>query len=143
MGISYLIDTHILLWWAFDKAKLEDDSRAIIANQNNLIIVSSASAWEIATKYRIGKLPKAKKLVENYFQVLKQARFAELPVTTAHALRAGRLPIAHRDPFDRMLMAQAELENLPIVTYDSAFQTGLIKVIPAVAKIQDADNGQS
>ena len=131
MGMSYLIDTHILLWWVFDNPKLGESSRVIIANPDHLIIVSSATAWEIATKYRIGKLSKAKNLVENYEQVLSQAGFSELPITTAHALRAGSLPIAHRDPFDRMLMAQAELENLPILTYDSAFHTGLIQVIPA------------
>jgi PIN domain nuclease of toxin-antitoxin system len=60
---------------------------------------------------------------------LHQAKFIELAITTAHALRAGSLPIAHRDPFDRMIMAQAELENLPVMTYDAAFQTGLIQVI--------------
>lgn len=136
MGMSYLIDTHILLWWVFDNPKLDESSRAIIANPDHLIIVSSATAWEIATKYRIGKLSKAKNLVENYEQVLSQAGFSELPVTAAHALRAGSLPIAHRDPFDRMLMAQAELEDLPILTYDSAFYTGLIQVIPAAKETQ-------
>ena len=129
MGVSYLIDTHILLWWVFDSPKLKVGSRAIIANPEHLIFVSSASAWEITTKYRIGKLPNAKNLVENYISVLNKARFLELPVTTAHALRAGNLSIEHRDPFDRMLMAQAEIEALPIVTYDSAFHTGRIQVI--------------
>jgi len=129
--MSYLIDTHILLWWVFGNPQLKESSRAIIANQEHLIFVSSASAWEIATKYRIGKLSKAKNLVENYTQVLAQAGFLELPITTTHALRAGKLPIEHRDPFDRMLMAQSEIEDLPIVTYDSAFHTGLIQVIPA------------
>ncbi|MEL7522447.1 MAG: type II toxin-antitoxin system VapC family toxin [Cyanobacteria bacterium J06553_1] len=129
MGVNYLIDTHILLWWVFDNPKLTASSRAIIANPEHLIFVSSASAWEIATKYRIGKLSKAKNLVENYIQTLNQARFLELPITAAHALLAGNLPIEHRDPFDRMLMAQAEIEALPIVTYDSAFQTGRIQVI--------------
>ena len=136
MGMSYLIDTHILLWWVFDNPNLDESSRAIIANPEHLIIVSSATAWEIATKYRIGKLSKAKNLVENYEQALSQAGFSELPVTAAHALRAGSLPIAHRDPFDRMLMAQAELEDLPILTYDSAFHTGLIQVIPAAKETQ-------
>lgn len=129
MGMSYLIDTHILLWWLFDDPKLGTNSREIIRNRDNRIIVSSASAWEIATKYRIGKLPEAKQLVEEYSQILHQAKFIELAITTVHALRAGNLPIAHRDPFDRMIMAQAELENLPIITYDAAFQTGLIQVI--------------
>jgi PIN domain nuclease of toxin-antitoxin system len=103
--------------------------REIIRNPLNRIIVSSASAWEIATKYRIGKLPEAKQLVEEYCQILHKAKFIELPITTVHALRAGNLSIAHRDPFDRIIMAQAELENLPVITYDAAFQTGLIQVI--------------
>ncbi|MGF1675575.1 MAG: type II toxin-antitoxin system VapC family toxin [Rivularia sp. (in: cyanobacteria)] len=127
--MSYLIDTHILLWWLFDDPKLSTNCQEIIRNRDNPIIVSSASAWEIATKYRIGKLPEAKQLVEEYSQILHQAKFIELAITTVHALRAGSLPIPHRDPFDRMIMAQAELENLPVITYDAAFQTGLIQVI--------------
>jgi PIN domain nuclease of toxin-antitoxin system len=130
MGMSYLIDTHILLWWLFNDPKLDTDCRDIIRNPDNRIFVSTASAWEIATKYRIGKLSEAKQLVEQYSQILNQARFVELAITSAHAIRAGSLPIVHRDPFDRMIMAQAELESLPIITYDAVFQTGLIQVIP-------------
>ncbi len=70
MGMSYLIDTHIFLWWLFDDPKLHTDCRDIIRNPDHRIIVSSASAWEIATKYRIGKLPEAKQLVEQYSQIL-------------------------------------------------------------------------
>lgn len=131
MGMSYLLDTHILLWWLFNDPKLNEKCREIIRNPDHCILVSSASAWEIATKYRIGKLPEAKPLVNNYQGILQQANFIELTITAAHALRAGNLPISHRDPFDRMLMAQAELENLPILTYDTAFHTGLIQVIPS------------
>jgi PIN domain nuclease of toxin-antitoxin system len=130
MGMSCLIDTHILLWWLFDDPQLGAECRDIIRTPGNQIFVSSASAWEIATKYRIGKLPEAEMLVNDYEQILEQAKFLELPVTTSQALRAGTLPIAHRDPFDRMLMAQAELESLPILSYDKAFHTGLIQVIP-------------
>jgi PIN domain nuclease of toxin-antitoxin system len=132
MGISYLIDTHILPWWLFDDPKLNAQCREIIRNPHFNIIVSTVSAWEIATKYRIGKLPEAKQIVEEYSQILHRAKFIELAITSAHALRAGSLPIAHRDPFDRMIMAQAELENLPVITYDAAFHTGLIQVIPTV-----------
>jgi PIN domain nuclease of toxin-antitoxin system len=131
MGAKYLIDTHILLWWVFNDPKLDPISREIIQNPDHEILVSSVSAWEIGTKYRIGKLPSVQDLIENYSQILEDAQFKELSITTAHGLRAGTLPIAHRDPFDRMLMAQAELENIPIITYDSAFQTGLIQVIPS------------
>lgn len=131
MGMSYLIDTHILLWWIFDDPKLDKDCRDIICNPDNMIIVSSASAWEIATKYRIGKLPEAKQVVEQYSNILRQAKFIELAIATNHAIRAGSLPIDHRDPFDRMIMAQAEIENLPVISYDAAFSTGLIQVIPS------------
>jgi PIN domain nuclease of toxin-antitoxin system len=130
MGVNYLIDTHILLWWLFNDPKLNAECRDIIRNLDCRILVSSISAWEIATKYRIGKLPEAKQIVEGYSQILRQAKFIELPITSAHALRAGSLPILHRDPFDRMIMAQAEIESVPVITYDEAFQTGLIQVIP-------------
>jgi PIN domain nuclease of toxin-antitoxin system len=133
MGMNYLIDTHILLWWLFDDPTLDTECRDIIRSSDNRILVSSVSAWEIATKYRIGKLPEAKQLVEEYAQILQQAKFIELVTTSAHALRAGSIPISHRDPFDRMLMAQAELEDLPIITYDEAFHTGLIQVIPKIS----------
>jgi PIN domain nuclease of toxin-antitoxin system len=81
------------------------------------------------SKYRIGKLPEAKQLVAQYPQVLNQAKLIELPITAAHGLRAGGLPILHRDPFDRTIMAQAKLEKVPVLTYDNAFLTGLIQVI--------------
>ncbi|WP_055075147.1 type II toxin-antitoxin system VapC family toxin [Pseudanabaena sp. 'Roaring Creek'] len=131
MGMSYLIDTHILLWWIFDDPKLDTNCRDIIRNPDNTIIVSSVSAWEIATKYRIGKLPEAKQIVEQYSDILRQAKFVEMAIATNHALRAGSLPIDHRDPFDRMIIAQAEIENLPVISYDAAFCTGLIRVIPS------------
>ena len=131
MGMSYLLDTHILLWWLFNDPKLNTDCQDIIRNPDHRVFVSSASAWEIAIKYRSGKLPEAKQLLKEYSQILRQAKFIELAITATHALRAGSLPIPHRDPFDRMLMAQAELENLPILTYDEAFQTGLIQVLPS------------
>jgi PIN domain nuclease of toxin-antitoxin system len=130
MGKKYLIDTHVLLWWIFDDPKLDQNIREIIQNPSNKIIVSSASAWEIATKYRIGKLPEAKELLENYDQIIQKARFSQLSITTAHALRAGSLPIKHRDPFDRMIMAQSEFEKITVITYDPAFKTGLLEVIP-------------
>jgi len=132
MGMNYLIDTHVLLWWLFDDPKLCAESRAIIKNPAHQIFVSSASAWEIATKYRIGKMPEAKPLIENYAAILQQMGFITLSITTAHALKAGSLDINHRDPFDRMLMAQAELEEMPIITYDREFFTGAFQIIPTL-----------
>ncbi len=128
--MRYLIDTHILLWWVFDDPQLSLECRKIIRSPENQILVSSASAWEIATKYRIGKLPEAQALVAQYESILAQANFIDLPVTTAHALLAGNLPIEHRDPFDRMIMAQGEIENLLVMTDDRAFHTGRIQVVP-------------
>jgi PIN domain nuclease of toxin-antitoxin system len=133
MGMTYLIDTHILLWWLFDDPQLGSECREIIHNPDYRILVSSVSAWEIATKYRIGKLPEAQELLAVYEGILARANFSELPISTSHALRAGSLPIEHRDPFDRMLMAQAELESIPVLTYDKAFHTGLIRVIPSLS----------
>jgi PIN domain nuclease of toxin-antitoxin system len=75
MGVNYLIDTHILLWWLFNDPKLNAECRDIIRNLDCRILVSSISAWEIATKYRIGKLPEAKQIVEGYSQILHQAKF--------------------------------------------------------------------
>jgi len=129
--IKFLLDTHALLWWLFDEPKLCSIARTQISHPQNEIYVSSASAWEIATKHRIGKMPEAKELLQNYQEILQQARFIELPITTKHALRAGALPIKHRDPFDRMLMAQAELDNLAIITYDPEFNLKHLTIIPS------------
>lgn len=128
--MSYLIDTHVLLWWLFNDPKLCSISRNIIKNPDNTIIVSSVSALEIAIKYRIGKLPEAEILLQDYEGLLEKIGFTSLFITTAHALKAGSLSIEHRDPFDRLLMAQAELEDLPIITYDSAFYLPHLHVIP-------------
>jgi len=116
-----LLDTHALLWWLFDDPRLSENAKAVIADPESDIFVSAASAWEIATKYRIGKLPDAELAVENLAQVLRQERFQELSVTLQHALAAGLLPGPHRDPFDRMLLAQSQIEDLPVVTNDPVF----------------------
>lgn len=134
MGISYLIDTHVLLWWVFDDPKLSSESRDILKNPLNHILISSATAWEIATKHQIGKLPEAGPLLKDYHGLLAQMGFSNLPITPDHALRAGSLISSHRDPFDRMLIAQAELENLPIITYDPALWLDHLQVIPRPGK---------
>ncbi len=116
-----LLDTHALLWWLSDDRALPVSARKLIARSNNTILVSAASAWEIATKFRLGKLPGAADLVADFAGYLKHERFESLPITDDHALRAGLLPEPHRDPFDRMLIAQAQAENIPIISNDAAF----------------------
>jgi len=130
--MSYLIDTHVLLWWLFNDPKLCAVSRDIISDPAHRILVSSATAWEIATKYRIGKLPEAEPLLSDYQGFLQKMGFVELAISARHALKAGSLVIDHLDPFDRMLMAQAELESVPIITYDKAFLAVNVQVIPSV-----------
>ena len=120
-AMKALLDTHTLLWWLFDDSRLSDRARTVIAESENEVVVSSASAWEIATKHRIGKLPEAAEAVNNLPQLMRQARFRELTMTVKHALAAGSLPGPHRDPFDRMLIAQSRLEGLPILTNDPVF----------------------
>ena len=116
-----LLDTHTLLWWLFDDPKLSPRARTAIAAPENDILVSAASAWEISTKYRIGKLPEAGDIVSQFPLYIRKARFTALDVSVDHALLAGSLPGPHRDPFDRMLIAQAKLQSVPIVTIEAIF----------------------
>jgi len=126
---SYLLDTHVLLWWLFDDPKLSDPARDVIRAPENRILVSSASGWEIATKSRLGKLPHAGDITDNLPSLLQKARFTILPITMVHALAAGALPGPHRDPFDRMLIAQGQIEQIPIVTSDRAFKKYPVELI--------------
>jgi PIN domain nuclease of toxin-antitoxin system len=119
--VRILIDTHALLWWLFDDARLSHSARDTISVADNEILVSAASAWEIATKRRIGKLPEAGDIVERLQTYIRKARFTELDISIAHASLAGNLPGPHRDPFDRMLIAQAKLLHIPIITIDTTF----------------------
>lgn len=116
-----LLDTHTLLWWLSEDSALPASARKFIAHKNREILVSAASAWEIATKVRLGKLPIAIDLAHDFTAHLERERFETLPVTAEHGIRAGLLPGPHRDPFDRMLIAQALAENLAIVSNDTVF----------------------
>ena len=116
-----LLDTHTLLWWLTENSSLQDSARKLIANKNNDVLVSAASAWEIATKVRLGKLPVAIDLAHDFTAYLERERFDSLAVTAEHGIRAGLLPGPHKDPFDRMLIAQALAENLAIVSNDVVF----------------------
>lgn len=113
-----LLDTHTALWWLFDSSELSATCRALIADRANLLHVSSASVWEICTKYRLGKLPGARNLMQDLPGYLERAGFTELPIRHAHAELAGSLPSPHRDPFDRVLVAQARIEGLTLLSRD-------------------------
>ena len=116
-----LLDTHTLLWWLSENASLPVSARKIIANKSNDVLVSAASAWEIATKVRLGKLRVAIDLAHDFSAYLERERFDTLGVSVEHGIRAGLLAGPHKDPFDRMLIAQALAENLAIVSNDIVF----------------------
>lgn len=118
---SFLLDTHTLLWTLTDPSLLGPEARRIVTARSSRLVVSAASAWEISTKHRLGKLPQADVLIGAYTRHLDRLGAARVPITDEHALLAGRLEWTHRDPFDRMLAAQAMIESLTLVTSDPAF----------------------
>jgi PIN domain nuclease of toxin-antitoxin system len=119
--LRFLLDTHALLWWLSDDRALPAGSRKLIARGSNAVVVSAASGWEIATKVRLGKLPMALDLVADLERVLDQEGFETLAISLDHSVRAGLLPGPHKDPFDRMLIAQSQAEGVPILSNDTAF----------------------
>ncbi|WP_425154957.1 type II toxin-antitoxin system VapC family toxin [Candidatus Palauibacter sp.] len=116
-----LLDTHAFLWWLADSGRLSRPARRVIADETNDIMVSAASAWEIATKYRIGRLPGSETVALDVVGHIAGQGFRELPISVTDAERAGRLPGPHRDPFDRMLAAQALVRGLSLVSADAVF----------------------
>jgi PIN domain nuclease of toxin-antitoxin system len=120
LRVKVLLDTPVLLWWLGGESKLSRRARRAIQNQETTVLVSAASAWEIAIKTKAGKLD-AGPLVANFHNELVQEGFSELPISSDHAIRAGLLEGPHKDPFDRMLAAQAQAENLAVISKDSFF----------------------
>ena len=118
-----LLDTHAFLWWLDGDERLALKARNWIAEPESIVLVSAASAWEIATKVRIGKLPGAEAVVDHYQECIKSQGFTPLAITQDHALRAGSLPGPHHDPFDRMLIAQAQAENLVLISNETLFDS--------------------
>lgn len=116
-----LLDTHAWLWWALDSPRLSAKARAAISDPANDIVLSAASVWEISTKQRLGKLTGVSSSFEAWGELAELDGFIHLAVDYRHALLAGSYTQDHRDPFDRMLAAQSELEALPLVTLDPAF----------------------
>ena len=117
-----LLDTRAFLWWLAGESALSPAARKAIGDGKNTIFVSAASAWEISTKYRIGKLPGVASIVGDLGAVIADQGFTDLPISLYHAQVAGTLPGVHRDPFDRILVAQALLEKLLLVSNEQQFE---------------------
>jgi PIN domain nuclease of toxin-antitoxin system len=124
--VSLLLDTHVVLWWLADDVSLGEDMKTRLDHEPD-VYLSSASIWEVAIKQAIGKLKEPYDLPER----IRDSGFRHLPITAEHAIEAGRLPLIHRDPFDRMLVAQARCANLTLVTKDPGIQQYDVAVLPA------------
>ena len=124
-----LLDTHTLLWWLDGDRRISKRARALVGRDAHEVFVSAASAWEITTKWRLGKLPGAADVAADVAGAVASQVFLPLSISLAHAQLAGQLTTTHRDPFDRMLAAQALVEGLPIVSNDEAFDLfGVIRL---------------
>jgi PIN domain nuclease of toxin-antitoxin system len=119
--VRALLDTHALLWWLSDDPALSKPARKFIADTKNTAVVSAASAWEIAIKVRLGKLPTAADLAADFVGCLEREGFELLVISAGHAIRAGLLVGVHKDPFDRMFIAQAQAEGVPVISNELAF----------------------
>jgi PIN domain nuclease of toxin-antitoxin system len=116
--VRVLLDTHTLLWATLSPSSLSRKASDMIVEEENVILISAASAWEIATKVRLGKLPGAERLEREFLGVMEDAGYTLLSIDVQDALRAGRLLSEHRDPFDRMIAAQALAEDIPVLSMD-------------------------
>ncbi len=125
MKNTYLIDTHILLWWLSDDKKLSKNARSLIEDADNRILASSVSVWEIAIKKSLKKL----KVPDNLKTIVEASDIEFLPITADHAWRVEQLPAIHNDPFDRLLIAQCMVEDLVFITADKIIPTYKIKCI--------------
>jgi PIN domain nuclease of toxin-antitoxin system len=125
--MNIFLDTHVLLWWLDDSPFLSDKVRNAIANSENLVVLSSVVIWEIRIKQALGKLV----IAPEFYDVIKDEGFEMLSITPDHANAVGELPMHHRDPFDRMIIAQAKLEGLTIATQDPVFKKYDVTVLNA------------
>jgi PIN domain nuclease of toxin-antitoxin system len=121
-AVGYLLDTHTFLWAVRGSPNLSDTAVKIIENMSVQVFVSAVSAYEIMNKHRIGKLSEFDDIVKDYFGFVKKLDVVSLPVSEQHAHFAGKFEWSHRDPFDRLLAAQASADNLTLITNDPAFQ---------------------
>jgi PIN domain nuclease of toxin-antitoxin system len=117
--MEVLLDTHAVIWWFEAAAGLSKRASSIISSPGNLILISAAVGWELAIKVNLGKF-NTPSLVQELHGLVVREGFAELPISLEHAVRAGMLPLHHRDPFDRLLVAQAQARGAPILSSDRA-----------------------
>jgi len=117
-GGGYLLDSHVLLWWWLDPDRLSEAARLLLLDSTTTIRVSAATVWELSLKHHQGKLPELDNVIQDLPSLLQADGFQPLSISIAHGLRAGGYSQPHRDPFDRMLAAQAELEGLVLITAD-------------------------
>ena len=128
--MKLLLDTHTLIWALSNTSQLSPAAHRTIADPRNEVFASSASAWELSIKYHLGKLPEATLILPVYHASLAKARILELLISSEHGIQAGGLTWTHRDPFDRLLVAQAQLETMTLVTTDDAItQSALVPVL--------------
>ena len=125
--MNLLLDTHILLWWLADSPQLSQRAEKAIAAPGNIAIVSAAVIWEIRIKQALGKL----KIAPPFYSIIQHQGFELLPVSPDHAYAVGDLPMHHRDPFDRLLIAQAIHEGLTVLTHDPVFQRYDVSLLKA------------
>jgi PIN domain nuclease of toxin-antitoxin system len=116
--VRLLLDTHVLIWWLSDDRKLTKEARRIIAEPHNDVFVSAASVWEVAIKAALGRIDVD---LEDFADEIVKSGFRPLPIGFEHAVTIGRLPAIHRDPFDRMLVAQSRVEELRLLSHDRVF----------------------
>jgi PIN domain nuclease of toxin-antitoxin system len=121
--VRLLLDTHALLWWFSGDESLSQAARDAISDEEHAVYVSAASFWEITTKHRLGKLPMTGKIASDLEGAVREENFQGLPITPRHGLAAGTLPGPHKDPFDRMLIVQATLDDMVLVSNERVFDT--------------------
>jgi PIN domain nuclease of toxin-antitoxin system len=124
-----LLDSHALFWFVDGDSRLSVGACEAIQDPANAVYVSAVTAWEIANKFRLGKWPGAQALANDLVGIMSDLSFEPLPLSLAHARHAGVLHNQHRDPFDRMLAAQAEIEDIPLVTADPAFRNFNVRIL--------------
>lgn len=127
--MNFLLDTHCWLWWLFEPEKLSDLAQETIADRKHQLYLSAASIWEIGIKYANGKLPLPQSPNQWISQQIAEDQLNVVDIKSTHAVEASALPLHHRDPFDRMLIAQSSLEQLVIITIDPYFSQYDIQVI--------------